>query len=83
MMIKSGREEGHGLPWTQILNSAERLRVPKPSLLALRFASCLSYGSGLATDVGESEKGLPTCVSVMVRYVLLKCIGTKLTELVK
>ncbi len=33
--------------------------------------------------VGENEKGLPMCGFVMIRYVLLNCIGTKLTVLVK
>ena len=35
------------------------------------------------TDAGESAKGLPMCVSVMLRYGLPKFIGTKPMVLVK
>ena len=34
-------------------------------------------------DVGESEKELPMCGFVVVRYVSLKFTGMKLTVLVK
>lgn len=57
--------------------------MPRQSLLGLRSASCPNYASGLDTGVGESEKGLPMCGFVMVRYGLLKCIGTRLRELAK
>ena len=55
----------------------------KQSLSVLRYENCPNYASVLGTAVGESEKGLPMCVSVMVRYVLLKSIGRKLTGSVK
>ena len=48
-----------------------------------RFENCESCEPVLDMDAGEGGKGLPTCVNVVVRYVLPKCIGTKLTGLVK
>jgi len=53
------------------------------SRLVPLFESWDSCEPVLDMDVGGSEKGLPTCVSVVVRYVSLKSTGMKLTVLVK
>ena len=53
------------------------------SQLVPRSENCETCEHALDMGVGASEMGLPTCGSVVVRYGLLKCIGTKLTGLVK
>lgn len=57
--------------------------MPRPSRSLTRSESYDSCEPALDMVVGENEKGLPMCVFVMVRYVLPKFIGTKLTGLVK